>query len=311
MKRLTVIILTIILTISLTGCNLAALKDYKYDDEGRVIQRPVSSSVYACIEYDEDGNIKTETEYYKSDDSVRSISYYENGTLVSKKRYSTADPTFITEDFFDAKGQVIRENDWQYGELISYELREYDERGNVTLVSRVNTNDSVTGTTSEWQRFERQFDANNDLIREDEYRYGEHTYYSIYEYSAPGVRTSYKKYAPSGHILEEALDDNGNKVWFKTYTYDSGSTPRVIELVTYQSESDYTQITYLPDGRTITNEYANAYITGSTYRDAMGSIIATCSSDGAMKDANGNDMGINQFAYEAQGWYCPIVYPEA
>jgi len=43
---------------------------------------------------------------------------------------------------------------------------------------------------------------------------------------------------------------------------------------------------------------------------ATGSIIATCSSDGAMKDANGNDMGINQFAYEAQGWYCPIVYPD-
>ena len=127
MKKLTVIILTIILALSLTGCNLAALKDYKYDDEGRVIQRPISSSVYASIEYDEYGNIKTETEHYRSDDSIRSISYYENGILVSKKRYSTADPTFITEDFFDEKGQVIRENDWQYGELVSYELRGYDE----------------------------------------------------------------------------------------------------------------------------------------------------------------------------------------
>ena len=127
MKKLTVIILTIILALSLTGCNLAALKDYKYDEEGRVIQRPISSSVYASIEYDEYGNIKTETEHYRSDDSIRSISYYENGILVSKKRYSTADPTFITEDFFDEKGQVIRENDWQYGELVSYELRGYDE----------------------------------------------------------------------------------------------------------------------------------------------------------------------------------------
>ena len=310
MKKFAFVIIAFALILNLSGCNTAALNDYKYDDEGRVIQRPISSSVYACIEYDENGNIKTETEYYKSDESIRSISYYENGVKVSEKRYSTADPTFIIEDFFDEKGQVIRENDWQYGELVSYELRDYDERGNVTFVSRVNINDSVTGTTSEWQRFERQFDTNNDLIREDEYRYGEHTYYSLYEYSAPGVRKSYKQYTPSGHILEEALDDNGNKLWFKTYTYDSGSTPRVIELITYNSESSFTQVTYLLDGRTITNEYENSYIINSTYRDASGNILATCSSDGAMKDANSNDMGINQFAYESQDWYCPIVYPE-
>lgn len=310
MKKFVLIIIAVALTAILSGCNLAALNDYEYDDEGRVIQRPISSSVYASIEYDEDGNIKTETEYYKSDKSIRSISYYENGVIVSKKNYSTADPTFIHELFFDAKGQVIREDNWQYGELVSYELRDYDERGNVTFVSRVNINDLVTGTTSEWQRFERQFDTNNDLIREDEYRYGEHTYYSLYEYSAPGVRKSYSKYTPSGHILEEALDENGNKVWFKAYTYDSGDTPRVIEHITYNSESNFTQVTYLLDGRTITNEYENSYIINSTYRDASGNILATCSSDGAMKDANGNDMGIDQFSYEAQDWYCPIVYPE-
>ena len=309
MKKIISLLLIFVVLLSFTACSLGGAKDYTYDEEGRVIRRPYSASSYMTIEYDENGNKTLETIYNNSDNVKEQEIYYENGVMVSSKRYTTADPTFIIEDFFDAKGQIIRENDWQYGALISYELRDYDERGNVTLVSRVNMNDSVTGTTSEWQRYERQFDLNNDLIREDEYRYGEYMYCSLYEYSAPGVRKSYKKFTPSGDILEEALDDNGNKMWFKQYTYDSGS-PRVIECITYRSESSFTQVTYLLDGRTITQEYEDYYIISSTYRDASGNILATCSRDGAMKDTNGNNLGINQFEYEAQGWYCPIVYPE-
>ena len=61
---------------------------------------------------------------------------------------------------------------------------------------------------------------------------------------------------------------------------------------------------------TLTSEYVNYYVTMTTYRNANGSMLAYCADDGMMKDASGSDMGINQFAYEAQGWYCPIVYPD-
>ncbi|MBE5816198.1 MAG: hypothetical protein E7315_00575 [Clostridiales bacterium] len=299
MKKIISLLLVIILALSLTGC-LFAPAGYEYDEEGRVTRRPYSQSSYMTIEYDASGNKALETVYTNSDNVKEQAIHYENGIKSFIQDYDD-NGTVGSERYYNSKEEEIRIVYYVDGTFNGSEDKEYDEHGNIVLISRRDENND------EWESIYYEYNENNDCIREDVYRFGE-AYYVITEYHTPGVIKSIKTYTSSGIIKQEDVFNESGKASSSTvYSYDN-EVQRIYQTVVFNSNNSTVSTYFLFDGRKIVSQTENTNYK-SYYYNADGSLEATYSHSEGLLDANGTAMDISHFEFSSDWSHSPI-YPD-
>lgn len=111
----------------------------KYNEKGQPVEREYyveddNWSEKSKSEYDENGRlIKEIITYMDGSESVTTFKY-ENDKIVSVITVDTDDDEVIesTQRQFNAEGKLLKEEKFEYGELVSVEENTYDNNGNLT-----------------------------------------------------------------------------------------------------------------------------------------------------------------------------------
>ncbi len=105
-----------------------------YNEDGKLIkvtERNGQTETYETYEYDENGRLVRNTEYYYDGEmsSTKEYEYSDDGRCIKEYKSSAQEGTYNVYEL-DEKGNCIKESSYENGELDSSFLYSYDKKGN-------------------------------------------------------------------------------------------------------------------------------------------------------------------------------------
>lgn len=260
MKKLSSMLLSVLLVLNLSACSGEEARLYAgyctyYPDGG------LMSYCEYSYEYDEDGNLIGEYEYYNNHNNNRSskIREYDASGSFTESEYDIRDELAAFREF-DENGSLRKETVYEYGELES--INEYNEDGSIIRKESWN-----------WSHYivEYEYDGSGILIKSTETDYDEggdykQTYEDIYD--------------PEGEVI------------LRTITSEDGSSFVAVrvEKIT-EADNKLTVYQYGPDDEL-------RYITEKEY-DASGNLLSEVSY--SIKDGEKEYLSSNEYEYDDEG----------
>ncbi|MBQ9832855.1 MAG: hypothetical protein IJO48_03885 [Clostridia bacterium] len=250
-------------------CSVCQSKIWDFDDSVEVCNYNEQGELIRSTLYDADGNASSDIRYefeYNADNIRISTTVYENGRMIEKTEYATN---------ADGESIAVKITNW-LGDGLSV-INEYDENGDVTAMYSYDEANKLTfeghyeySLTADGESYQSKLEE-HDLTTDTKYACEYNEYEDILSrifYNTDGTVKSSERY-------EYGYDENGKKLWCKTYTNDI----LTYEVVSYASGSDgesswrYPKkaIEYYDDGTKLVSEYdekGNPYI--ETYFKADG-----------------------------------------
>lgn len=260
MKKLSSMLLSVLLVLNLSACSGEEARLYAgyctyYPDGG------LMSYCEYSYEYDEDGNLIGEYEYYNNHNNTRSsiIREYDASGSFTESEYDIRDELAAFREF-DENGTLRKETVYEYGELES--INEYNEDGSIIRKESWN-----------WSHYivEYEYDGSGILIKSTETDYDEdgdykHTYEDIYD--------------PEGEVI------------LRTITSEDGNSFVAVrvEKIT-EADNKLTVYQYGPDDEL-------RYITEKEY-DASGNLLSKVSY--SIKDGEKEYLSSEEYEYDDEG----------
>ncbi|MBR4413472.1 MAG: hypothetical protein IKS60_07640 [Lachnospiraceae bacterium] len=254
MKKLSCVLLSAVILISITACSGAESKQLYagycefYDDGGLMAFDECS------YEFNKDGNPVKECEYI-------------NGRLVSTKKYKYDSSGTYTESEYDSRGELEISREYNENSVLIKETY-YDNDEEVEKISEYNDEGLIIREESfDWWHYivEYEYDGSGNLLKEKETDFDDNDevekyYESIYDSEGDVILRTVTTPDGSSVVdtrLEKETNEEGSKITVKNYGLD--------DELKYLTEKEYDEngnllkeVTYVvrDDEVLISNEYA-------------------------------------------------------